>query len=257
MTQTARLERSPLALLAQAAGAPWRWPGKCWRFCRAVWGYIDTREARRKLTRLQELGLIEQVPTRGQLIVGSADMLRFWISPAAADYYRSKGINYGFHQVLRFLDEPASLTDPLGLFSSRDNIIGHVLQVVHANPVYDMQLLAMFEDGVEQMELQTAQMLDGTHPRGGSISAVVEDPDYHRRLLAYVTTYRRDGAAPPMLRENIKGGPFEPIERVFGALPTAMQYFCTLPIGFRAGLRHLRTVRTFGAHVPGGYSVTK
>jgi len=89
VTQTARLERSPLALLAQAAGNPWRWPGKCWRFCRAIWGYIDTREARRKLTRLQGLGLIEHVPTRGQLIVGSADMLRFWISPAAADYYKS------------------------------------------------------------------------------------------------------------------------------------------------------------------------
>mgnify|MGYP000432097829 CR=1 FL=1 len=34
--------------------------------------------------------------------------LRFFIAPAAADYYDSKGINFNFHQLLRFLDQTAS-----------------------------------------------------------------------------------------------------------------------------------------------------
>ena len=44
-------------------------------------------------------------------------MLRFWIVPAAEDYYQQKGIDFRFHQLLRFLDDPASLVDPIGLFS--------------------------------------------------------------------------------------------------------------------------------------------
>ena len=41
------------------------------------------------------------------------------ISPAAADYYQSQGLSYAFHQLLRFLDEPASLSDPIGLLRKR------------------------------------------------------------------------------------------------------------------------------------------
>ena len=68
-------------------------------------------------------------------------MLRFWISPNAADYYRSRGIGYGLHQVLRVLDDPLSMTNPLGFLSERDVVVGHLMQVVHANPVYDLELL--------------------------------------------------------------------------------------------------------------------
>lgn len=243
--EPARLRRSPLGLLATAAGPPWVWPGKLWRLARAVWSYVDTRGVRGRLERLRARGLVERVPTRVQLVVGSVDMLRFWISPAAADYYEKRGIHYGFHQLLRFLDEPASLTDPLGLSSPRDAIIGHVLQVVHANPAYDMQLLMTFEDGLEQMERQTRQVIDGTHPRARSIGAVVEEADYHERLLEHVRTLRRDGEAPPLIRQNIQGGPFEEIERTFGTLTGAMAYFCTLPTTWRGAWRHLRTVRCF------------
>ena len=247
---TARREASALSLLARAAGPPWRWPGKWWRFFRTLWNYVDTRGIRKKLARLQAAGLVDEIPTRGQLITGSYDMLRFWISPAAADYYQQIGISYGFHQLLRFLDEPASLTDPVGLVSTRDAIIGHVLQVVHANPEYDMQLLMMFPDGLEQMELQSRQMIDGSHPRAAAIGAIVEEPDYHQRLLSYVARFRRDGHAPPLLRSNITAdGPFAEIESVFGSLTTAMRYFCSLPRGFRASLRHMRRVKTFAGHL--------
>ncbi len=248
--KTARLRNSAVVLLARAAGPPWRWPGKTFRLLRAIWKYLYPRVSRAKLARLEKLGLIAEIPTRGQLIVGSYDMLRFWISPAAADYYRSKGLSYTFHQILRFLDEPASLTDPVGVFSTRDAIIGHVLQVVHANPEYDMQLLEMFEDGLEQMESQTEAMISGTHPRAGSIGAIVEEPDYHHRLLEYVRTLRREGSSPPLLRANItEDGPFAEREKLFGSLSGAMRYFCSLPTGFRPGLRHMRKVKSFCGHL--------
>ena len=202
---------------------------------------------------LQSRGVIDAIPTRWQLIVGSIDMVRFWINPAAADYYRRSGIDYGFHQILRFLDEPASLTDPVGLLSTRDAIIGHVLQVVHANPHYDMQLLSMFEDGLAEMERQTEMMLAGTHARARSIGAIVEEPDYHQRLLTYVRDLRQRGVAAPLLRENIVGDPhFATLEQIFGSMTGAMRYFCTLPTDFSGAVRHLRQVDTFAGHLDQG-----
>jgi hypothetical protein len=179
------------------------------------------------------------------MVVGSVDMLRFWISPASAQYYRQIGIDYGFHQLLRFLDEPASLADPVGFFSTREGIIGHLMQVVHANPVYDLQLLRMFDDGLDGLEAELEAMLAGTHPRAGSIGAIVEEPDYHARLLAFVRAWRRDPSVPPMLRSNIEAGGFGPIERTFGNLPGAMRYFRSLPGDAVGAARHLLTVRAF------------
>jgi hypothetical protein len=134
----------------RAAGAPSLWRSKLGRLRRILDGYVDRRELDERLARLAARGVIEEIPSRLQLAVGAYDMLRFWINPAAEDYYRQQGIGYGFHQFLRFLDEPASLTDPVGFFSERDGIIGHLMQVVHANPVYDLQLLMMFEDGLDE-----------------------------------------------------------------------------------------------------------
>src|SRR5439155_7364873 len=142
----------------------------------------------------------------------------------AEDYYREQGIDYGFHQVLRFLEEPASLVDPVGFFSTRDGIIGHLMQVVHANPVYDLQLLTMFPDGLAELERQLDEMIAGTHPRTASIGAVVEEPGYHARLLAFVRAFRLDPVAPPPLRDNVaRSAAWRRREAVFGTLPAAMR----------------------------------
>ncbi|MFO0573783.1 MAG: hypothetical protein U1A78_07295 [Polyangia bacterium] len=247
-----RLSKGPLTLLAQALGPPAAWPGKARRLVELIgryrrygrYGRGDLVDARLRI--LHEQGEIERIPTRVQLAVGALDMLRFFISPAAADYYRQQGIRYEFHQLLRFLDEPASLGDPLGLLSTRDGIIGHLMQVVHANPVYDLQLLRMFPDGIAELERQLMAMLAGTHPRQRSIGAIVEEPDYHGRLLAHVRAHGSDPAAPPLLRKNLLvGSELARLERVFGSLTAAMRYFTRLPTGPAAALAHLVTVRSF------------
>jgi len=247
---TRRKTAGKLALIADAIGGPADAARKGARLARTLAGFLDRAELDRRLARLEALGIVEKRPTLVQLALGSADMLRFWISPAAADYYEAQGIDYAFHQVLRFFDEPSSLADPVGFFSSRDGIIGHLMQVVHANPRYDLELLCMHERGVEELEAQLVQMIEGTHPRARSIGAIVEEPDYHERLLAYVRAFRADPAATPPLRSNVEGDArFEDVERTFGSLRTSMRYFARLPADLPGALVHVATVKSFPAEL--------
>ena len=148
---TRRGTASRWRLLRDAAGTPRQLAGKVGSLLRGLWAYLNHAETHRRLVRLQSLGHIDRIPSRLQRLVGSIDMLRFWISPNAADYYASRGIGYGFHQLLRVLDDPLSMTDPLGFLSDRDVIIGHLMQVVHANPVYDLQLLESYDGGLDEL----------------------------------------------------------------------------------------------------------
>ena len=80
---------------------------------------------------------------------------------------------------------------------------------------------------LDQMEQQVRAVLDGSHPRTESIRAIVEDPDYHARLLQHIIDFRRDPhKAERLVRENIvPGSKFEHVERTFGTVPNAMSYF--------------------------------
>jgi hypothetical protein len=243
---SARFHESPWTLLRRAAGSPADLAKKGARLASAIVAYVNGRDLDARLARLRELGYIDEIPTRLQLVAGAIDMLRFWIVPASEDYYRQKGIDFTFHQVLRFLDEPASLVDPTGFLSTRDNIIGHLMQVVHANPCYDLQLLEAHDRGLDELEAQILAMLDGTHPRARSIGAIVEEPGYHARLLEYVRDYRRTRDVEAPLRDNVAASPrFRKIERTFGTLPSAMRYFAKLPRDLPGVARHLRRVKSF------------
>ena len=77
----------------------------------------------------------------------------------------AQGISFGFHQLLRVLDDPVSMIDPTGFLSERDTMIGHLMQVTHLNPIYDVQLLQAFPDGLDELERQLEAMLAGRHPR--------------------------------------------------------------------------------------------
>jgi hypothetical protein len=170
------------------------------------------------------------------------------IEPAARDYYEQQGISFGFHQLLRVLDDPVSMIDPTGFLSDRDTIIGHVMQVVHLNPVYDLQLLQMFPDGLDELERQVAEMVAGTHPRHRTIGAIVEDPTYHARLLAYVRRYALDPDTPPLVRaeQTLRSDPaFAAAERTFATLPGFIGYCNRLPEGFATLLRRSRSSKRF------------
>jgi hypothetical protein len=241
-----RLTKDPWALVRQTMGDPRAFAVKLRDLAIAMRGYGRSERVDGRLRRLLELGYIDAIPTRLQRMVGAIDMARFFIVPCAADYYVSKGLDFRFHTFLRFLDDPASVIDPTGFNSTRDAIIGHVMQVVHANPHYDFQLLESFPDGLDQMEQQVADVLSGKHPRAASILAIVEDPRYHERLLEHIRAFRSDPTVPPLLRENISSNPrFAEAERTFGTVPNAMRYFAKMPKTPLGAARHLLAVREF------------
>jgi hypothetical protein len=247
-SEAARLTSSPLALVVQAIGGPRQIAGKLRRLARTLRLYIDRREIDRRLSELERKGYLTGRPAPLQILFGGLDMLRFVIEPASRDYYRQKGISFGFHQLLRILDDPASMLDPTGFLSDRDTIVGHVMQVVHLNPVYDLQLIQMFPDGLEDFERQVQAMVDGTHPRHATIGAIVEDPDYHRRLLDYVRRFRADQQTPPPVRQEqtLRNDPnFAAAEKTFATLPGFIGYCHTLPRGFFPLAHRLRTLQKF------------
>jgi len=243
----ARFNERPLTLIRRTIGDRKAIRKKAERAGYAIANYAFPSRIQDRLRRLEDLGYVGEDPNRTQLIFGALDMFRFFIIPCAADYYESKGISFGFHALLRFLDDPASMMDPTGFMSHRDAIVGHLMQVTHADPIYDLQLLAAIPDGLESLESQIVQMLDGTHPRAASIGAIIEDPDYHARLLEQVRTFRADPLlCKPLLRENVRNNPhFAEIAETFGGLPSAIAYFASLPDKPRAALRRLLETHEF------------
>ncbi len=243
----ARTTERPLSLLRRTIGDAATVRAKLGRLGFALRHYVVPGEAKRRLERLQSLGHVDVIPSRIQRFAGAIDMFRFFIIPAASDYYDQKGFSFWFHQLLRFVDDPASMIDPTGLRAHPDAIIGHVMQVVHANPIYDLQLLESIPGGIEELERQVADMVAGTHPRSESIAAICEDPDYHKRLLDYVRRYRRDPTnLKPMLRDNVEArGHLLEVERAFGSMPSAMRYFCSMPTSVLGCARHLSFVWRF------------
>jgi hypothetical protein len=256
MSTSARFTESSASLIRRAIGTTEQRRSKRRRLAYALRNMVVPGEVRRRLERLRAAGIIAQVPTRMQLLFGSIDMFRFFILPCADDYYRSKGITFSFHALLRFLDDPASVADPTGLLSHSDAIIGHLMQVVHADPVYDLELLSAIDGGLASLEAQLEQMLAGTHPRGSSISAIVEEPDYHASLLTYTRAFRADPAkAERMRRDNLtQDSPFHAAGLTFGGMGPAIKYFATLPSGPMRGLWRLLRFRTFPG-IDGGHGI--
>ena len=132
MDDVARLTQSPFTLMTQAAGSPAEMGQKLQRLAKALRQYAHPVVIDERLARLERLGYVDAIPSRVQLAIGAYDMLRFFIAPAAADYYDSKGINFNFHQLLRFLlegHEAVLVEDHLhALFPELPRVNRHVLE---------------------------------------------------------------------------------------------------------------------------------
>ena len=249
-----RQTRPAWRLVLSAIGGPREMAGKLRRLGRTARLALDWSEIDRRLRELESKGFIGKRPARLQILFGSFDMLRFVVVPASTDYYAQREIDGRLHQLLRFLDDPVSLLDPTGFLSDRETIMGHVMQVVHLNPIYDLQLLQMFPDGLEEFERQVAAMVAGSHPRQRSIGAIVEDPGYHARLLDYVRRYREDPNTPPLVRQQqtLRGDPvYVAAERTFATLPGFIDYCNKLPQDFSTLLRRLRALDRFPLELAG------
>lgn len=235
---------SRLQQLRQAIGTRQQVAGKLARIRESIRVRMLRGEFERRMGKLQDLGLVDTLPTRLQVRFAGMDMLRFCILPAAKAYYIQQGIDMRFHYFLRFLEDPMSMLDPTGLSSTKETLIGHLLQSVHLNPVYDLQLLCMFDDGLDELQRQAEHMVAGTHPRQASIAVTVEDPAYHEKLLTYIKAFRQDPGAEPPLRDvgDLRNDPqFLLAEKTFHTLPGFLRYATHLPTTLRDLMRHRRT----------------
>lgn len=192
------LGRSRLALLADIVGG--------WRPARdrvvQLFSFFATlfrpSRVRRRLERLRGLGHIDVLPTTAQLLVAARDQMVLGAAVETKIFYQSQGIPWIFHNLRRLLSNPATMIDPTGLFSHRDAIIHHVLQTFHRHPVYDLVLLRAFPDGVDQMVLQTEQLLAGKHPHQRALTSLIEDGAYYPRLLHDVKEFRDNPFIPTL-----------------------------------------------------------
>jgi hypothetical protein len=191
------LGRSRWALLGDIVGG-WR---QAWDRLRQLValcaGYLRPALVRARLERLRALGHIDVVPSSAQLLVAGRDQMMLGASEETKIFYRSQGIPWVFHNLRRFLSGPATMLDPVGLFSPRDAIVHHVLQTFHRHPVYDLVLLRGFPDGLDEMERQAEQIRAGTHPHQRALASLIEDGSYHARLLEDVRAFRADPFVAP------------------------------------------------------------
>ncbi|MBZ0252274.1 MAG: hypothetical protein K8I02_02950, partial [Candidatus Methylomirabilis sp.] len=162
---------------------------------RTARGLLDAREQRRRLEQLRAEGLIEELPGRWQVAVASWRMFFDFIIPGSRRYYKQTGKNFLWQQVLRILDEPCAMMDPVGLGAPEDAIISHLVQVGHHAAAYDVELLRMFPNGVEHLRDEVRLLVEGRHPRQAAIDAICEVADYHERLLEALDRYLEDPEA--------------------------------------------------------------
>jgi hypothetical protein len=188
-----------MAEVQQATAPPWlgrsRWTLLCdvtvgcdlavdrlWQLTALLVGYFRPGVVRARLERLRSLGHIVAVPSTAQILVAGRDQMMLGASEETKIFYRSQRIPWYFHNLRRFLADPATMLDPVGLFAPREAIVRHVLQTFHRHPVYDWVLLRGFEQGIEEMQRQIEQIQAGTHPHQRALLSLVEDGSYHARL---------------------------------------------------------------------------
>ena len=154
--------------------------------------YLRPSVLRRRFERLRALGHVDVVPTWAQAVLAGRDQMMLGASEETKLFYASQGIPWIFHNARRFLSGPATMLDPIGLFSPRDTIVEHVLQTFHRHPVYDLVLLRAHEGGVEAMARAAEALNAGTHPHARALRSLIEDGSYHARLPREIAAFQAD-----------------------------------------------------------------
>jgi hypothetical protein len=198
-TPPAWLGRSRWRLLADVVGGVRQNVDKLRQLLALLAAYARPSVVRRRFERLRELGHIDVVPTWAQAVVAGRDQMMVSASEETKLFYASQGIPWIFHNARRFLSGPATMLDPIGLFSPRDTLIHHVLQTFHRHPVYDLVLLRAHAGGVEEMARQAALLAAGTHPHQRALTSLIEDGAYHARVPLEIAAFREDPLAPARL----------------------------------------------------------
>ena len=191
-TPPAWLGRSRAALMGDVLFGGRSWWGRITQLGALIAGYLSPSLVRARLERLAALGHIRVTPRLSQLLIAARDQMFLGAVEETREFYASQGIPWTFHNLRRMISGPATLLDPLGLFSPPDAIIEHLLQTFHRHPVYDLVVLCATEGGLEEAERQAVMVRDGTHPAQRALASLIEDGAYHARLVNEIRAFRAD-----------------------------------------------------------------
>jgi hypothetical protein len=89
--------------------------------------------------------------------------------------------------------------DPLGLASTKDRIIHHLLTAHHDGDQfsYDVELLALYPGAVDELRALVRAVVDGTHPRARWWRDLCVFDGYHEALLAALDGAQRRATEDP------------------------------------------------------------
>ena len=107
-------------------------------------------------------------------------------------FYRSQGIPWVFHNLRRFISGPATMVDPIGLFSPRDAMVHHVLQTFHRHPDLRPGAAARARGRRRGDGSAGGSDLAGTHPHQRALASLIEDGSYHPRLPRDIAAFVAD-----------------------------------------------------------------
>lgn len=232
---------SRLRELRAAIGGPRAFVAKWSRAARTAAGMLDPRLRQARLQAMAERGWIEQMPTAWQLTLGSAHMLLGYILPSNVQFYEHYDQPHWWQQLIRVLDEPSAVMDPVGFGLSAEMLVSHLVQVVHSSAGYDVALLDLIPGGLEQLEAELDLLVAGRHPRQSALDALVERPGYHARLREAVRAYRADPSASWRVDTFMAPEGCDALYEwgidTFGSPARLVRYCCRLPRSPWQGLR--------------------
>jgi hypothetical protein len=191
-TPPAWLGRSRWRLLADVVGGLRENLDKLVQLVGLLAAYARPSVLRRRFERLRALGHVDVVPTWAQAVLAGRDQMMLSASEETKLFYASQGIPWIFHNARRFVSGPATMLDPIGLFSPRQTIVHHVLQTFHRHPVYDLVLLRAHEGGLEAMAREADEIVAGKHAHTRALTSLIEDGAYHARLPREIAAFRAD-----------------------------------------------------------------
>lgn len=131
---------------------------------------------------------LENVPTSWQVRIGTLAMLPISLSESDRERERSRQTWLGQVPIrvpLQIAYCPAQFFADSGLSMKPKHIVQHLLSVYHEDAFlgYDLQLLHSHKGGLDLLQKEAQNIVDGNHRFASILQKLVGYPNYHKRLI--------------------------------------------------------------------------
>jgi hypothetical protein len=168
-------------------------------------------------------GRLERLPSPWQLRIGTTVMLPITLSESERERSRSRSTFAGQVPIrvpLQLLYSPRQLLSTSGIELRARDIVRHLLCVYHEDAFlgYDLQLLESHDGGLELLESEANQVVEGRNRISSILQRVVGWPGYHAGLVELAARARAGEYPDPL-----------DLDPRFCTLLGFAQFCCSLP----------------------------